>query len=455
MNKSLRSYCWPDEAVAWYQDETAVSVATVLTEVERLAEQLTAHPGRCWLLHTHCPGLYLVGLLALSRAGKSIVLPQHGQQQGLLRAAEGTDAWLSDYALSLNTTGVQLSPDWQYHPVVPMGSLELTINGATPVCMFTSGSTGQPKRIAKQLAQLLDEVAVLEESRFGGVYIDTLLLAVSHQHIYGLLFGVLWPFLYQRCAQFPQLHYAEQLVAALERFPHAALIASPATLRLLAESAALLSPVAPRLTFSSGGPLAVADAHIIEQVWAEAPYEILGSTETGGIAWRQQRAVTDAAVIWHPFPNVEWTIDEQQGLTIRSPLLSDPGSWWSTGDAARVQDDGFVLQGRLDRIVKLAEKRLSLDQMEHELNTHPTVAEAALVMLNGHRPQLGAVLVLSQDGIAVRERLGTVALQRLLREHLNSSFEAVTLPRRWRFVETLPRNAQGKRTAVQLEELFR
>ncbi|MFP3344650.1 hypothetical protein R0J87_19425, partial [Halomonas sp. SIMBA_159] len=47
------------------------------------------------------------------------------------------------------------------------------------------------------------------------------------------------------------------------------------------------------------------------------------------------------------------------------------------------------------------------------------------------------------------------ALSQQLGAHLADSHDAVTRPRRWRFVEALPLNPQGKVTEAALETLFR
>jgi len=112
-------------------------------------------------------------------------------------------------------------------------------------------------------------------------------------------------------------------------------------------------------------------------------------------------------------------------------------------------DGRFRLLGRLDRIVKLHEKRISLPELEAALESHPWVARAAVVLLPGPRPALGAVLVPGQD--APRD-LG--ALVRALRDHLADRFEGAALPRRWRVVPHLPVDARGKLPPQALLELF-
>ena len=61
------------------------------------------------------------------------------------------------------------------------------------IILMTSGSTGEPKLINKDVRQFRDEVAVLAglwESRFKSSVVCS---TVSHQHFYGLLFSVLVP----------------------------------------------------------------------------------------------------------------------------------------------------------------------------------------------------------------------------------------------------------------------
>src|SRR6201999_478108 len=58
---------------------------------------------------------------------------------------------------------------------------------------FTSGSTGERKRIGKTLSQLEIEIRTLE-SLWGETLGDAGCLGtVSHQHIFGLTFRLLWP----------------------------------------------------------------------------------------------------------------------------------------------------------------------------------------------------------------------------------------------------------------------
>jgi 3-hydroxymyristoyl/3-hydroxydecanoyl-(acyl carrier protein) dehydratase len=126
------------------------------------------------------------------------------------------------------------------------------------------------------------------------------------------------------------------------------------------------------------------------------------------------------------------------------------------GDRVAFRPDGdFDLTGRADRVVKVAEKRLSLPDMEARLKTHPALEEVVLVDLE-HRGEtrVGAVVVVSERGRAVLAEGGRRALSKALTEHLTDDFDRVLLPRAWRVVAELPRDAQGKLPTEVLRALF-
>jgi acyl-coenzyme A synthetase/AMP-(fatty) acid ligase len=76
----------------------------------------------------------------------------------------------------------------------PGAALPGSTREAPLAVLFTSGTTGEARRIEKAVRHLEDEVAVLEE-RFG-VHLGAdarILATVAPQHLYGLQFRVLWP----------------------------------------------------------------------------------------------------------------------------------------------------------------------------------------------------------------------------------------------------------------------
>jgi acyl-coenzyme A synthetase/AMP-(fatty) acid ligase len=145
-------------------------------------------------------------------------------------------------------------------------------------------------------------------------------------------------------------------------------------------------------------------------------------------------------------------IDGDGALCVRSPYLPDDG-WLTMGDAAEVLTDGrFRLKGRLDRVVKVEGKRISLPEMEQALRQHPWVSEAAVVPLAaGSKETLGAVVILREPATESDGREGLVSG---LRDFLLNRFERVLVPRQWRFVACMPSDERGKLTAAALRTLF-
>jgi 3-hydroxymyristoyl/3-hydroxydecanoyl-(acyl carrier protein) dehydratase len=181
-----------------------------------------------------------------------------------------------------------------------------------------------------------------------------------------------------------------------------------------------------------------------------SPTEVYGSSETGGVAWRERRAEQQP---WTPFTGVSARVDGDSGLLeLRSDRIEGGKDWVRTADLARIEGAGFFLLGRADRIAKVEEKRVSLSALERALLAIGSVAEAKLVVVAGRRDELGAVLTL-KDG-SVPEGAAKAALVKALRAELLKGFEAVVLPRRWRVVRALPQDAQGKSSQAALAALF-
>jgi 3-hydroxymyristoyl/3-hydroxydecanoyl-(acyl carrier protein) dehydratase len=162
---------------------------------------------------------------------------------------------------------------------------------------------------------------------------------------------------------------------------------------------------------------------------------------------------TVASTPWLPFSDVRWRVDDGC-LAVHSPRLPGQG-WWQTSD--RVEPDGeggFRLLGRQDRIVKIEEKRVSLTAVERALLATPWVQEAKAVVVStpiGER--VGVVLVPSNQASALLTQ-GRRMLSVRLKEALADSLEPMAQPRRWRFVDALPVNAQGKTPEGLLRDLF-
>ncbi|MCL9656456.1 AMP-binding protein [Pseudomonas protegens] len=401
-----------------------------------LAAALQARGVRRLALHLEDAVDLAVALLGAWRAGVSVLLPADLQAQTRQRWATDVDLWLTDQ-----------DPPLQPLQAAPLEPAELDLD-ACQLSLCTSGSSGEPKRIEKNLRQLANEVSALEQLWGTDLGPAWIIGSVATQHIYGLLFRVLWPLCAGRPFVRRQLPFPEDLQRASRECPAFAWVASPALLKRMGDNLdwPALSPV--RRVFSSGGALPAEAASGLQQRLQQWPTEILGSSETGGIAWRQ------GPELWQPFAGVHLSQDSDGALLIASPYLP-PGHVEHTADAARIAADGrFELLGRLDRIVKLEEKRISLPMLEQALEQHDWVAEARLGVIEDNRAYLGALLVLSESGLHALRNQGRRHLTQALRQHLAGHCEALALPRRWRLLRQMPLNNQGKLPQAEVQALL-
>ncbi|QXI23273.1 AMP-binding protein [Pseudomonas iranensis] len=379
-----------------------------------------------------------IALLGAWRAGVSVLLPADLQAQTRQRWSQEVDLWLTDQP-----------GDVQLHDFTQPGlaGAELDLDQCR-LSLCTSGSSGEPKRIDKTLRQLANEVEALEQLWGADLGQACIIGSVATQHIYGLLFRVLWPLCAGRPFVRRQLAFSEDLQRASREYPAFAWVASPALLKRMGDNLDWPALSAVRRVFSSGGALPPEAAQSLHQRLQQWPTEILGSSETGGIAWRQGES------LWQAFAGVELSQDSDGALLIASPYLP-AGHVEHSADAARIVADGrFELLGRLDRIVKLEEKRISLPMLEQALVDHDWVAEARLGVVQENRASLGALLVLSESGLFALREHGRRGLTETLRKHLSQHCEALALPRRWRLLRQLPLNSQGKLAQADVEALL-
>lgn len=403
----------------------------------RLAGALQARGVQRVALYLEDAGELAIALLAAWRAGVAVLLPADAQAQTRQRLSEQADLWLD----SLDDPGASALDGEALPPIV----LDLD---ACRLTLCTSGSSGEPKLIDKSLRQLANEVDALEQLWGKDLAGATILGSVAAQHIYGLLFRVLWPLCAGRPFWRRALPFPEDLQRESLSQPAFAWIASPALLKRMGDNLDWNALSAVRRVFSSGGVLPAEVSIELGEQLDQRPTEIYGSSETGGIAWRQD------GELWQPFPGVELALNGEGALRIASPYLPS-GHVEQSADAAQLQADGrFALHGRLDRIVKLEEKRISLPMLEQALVSHKWVADARLGVNQESRAYLGALLALSPAGLHALRNQGRKTVTATLRRHLAGHCEAIALPRRWRLLLELPYSSQGKLAQSTVDALI-
>jgi acyl-coenzyme A synthetase/AMP-(fatty) acid ligase len=309
------------------------------------------------------------------------------------------------------------------------------------VTVYTSGSTGAPVACPKTAAQLLGEARALVTAFDLGPASRVLATAPPH-HIYGLLFGVLAPVLAEGAFVRQTPLHAAAIAELAGRFDATVLVAVPAHLDGLQ---ALAPGTLPRFArvFSSGGRLSEEVAALVHERFGLPVTEVLGSSETGGIAWRE----APGGAPWTALPGVTIAADADGTLLLESPFL-DPGAPRPYHGSDRVEilaGGGFRHLGRADAILKIGGARVSLSEIEQRLLAVEGVRDAAAIARDASGPrqhEIWAAVV--APGLSVPA----------LRGALLAWLDPVAIPRKLLLVPQLPREESGKLQRSRLASLF-
>ncbi|MGI5860841.1 MAG: AMP-binding protein [Myxococcales bacterium] len=434
------SYLFPPHApedlvaVAGASDRTA---ADLMRDVAAIAAALPPAdpPGEILVI---CQDRYhfTAALLAAWQVGHAVALPPNGQPETVraLSSQPNVRMLLHDTeegdGLDLRTLlGRADGPRAEPRPIEPERHV---------ATLYTSGSTGSHKPCRKGAAQLLGEAAMLVKA-FGLGPGTRVLATVPGHHIYGLLWSVLVPLSAGGSFVRETPFHAETVAARLAATGANLLASVPAHLRgleLLAELPNLERVV------SSGAPLPAETARMVRERFGMKVTEIFGSSETGGIAWRDEPERP-----WEPLPGAAVSADPEGRLLLDSPFLPPEARRpHPCDDRIEMLDEGrFRLLGRLDGVVKIGGKRISLAEIERRLLACEGVKDAAAL----------SVQVQSARGAEIWAAVvapGRTVAQ--IKSELRRWLDPVTLPRRIKLVEKLPREENGKLTRSKLQALL-
>lgn len=319
----------------------------------------------------------------------------------------------------------------------------------TKIIMYTSGSTGHPKAVHQRLTEFeMDNAFVI--SKWSEEFLRRKSCAtVSQHHIYGLLFTIMLPFTLAVPFRRKRIELPEEF--ELLNDEDYMIIAVPAFLkRTCAVYGSEKLPLKNPWIFTSGGVLTPEVAKDTDSVFGFWPMEVYGSTETSGIAYRQSKNGLE----WTPFDNAKIWKNEEGCLVIVSPYIKDPAGF-ATGDLVEIHEDGrFLLKGRADSIVKIEEKRISVTEVENRILQSGLVQDVCVVPMSDRRQYLAAALVLNEAGKEKFAATEKYLINRYFHDYLMQFFENVVLPKKWRYLDTMPMDVQGKKKKPEIQALF-
>jgi O-succinylbenzoic acid--CoA ligase len=309
--------------------------------------------------------------------------------------------------------------------------------------LYTSGTTGRPKGVRLTLANHVAS-ALGCRRQLGSGETDRWLSLLAPHHVGGL-------------AMFLRAAVCNQPLVTLERFDEGAALEAIAS-----DRPTLVSVVPTMLTrlLEAGGPEPLRGLRAIlvggapasaEQVrrWADLGLPVCptyGLTETCSQVTLTPpgRAAELAGTAGAVCPHAEVEIVDGE-IVVSGPCVSPgyvspdialapAGGRFRTGDLGRLDDGVLTVLGRADATIITGGENVHPDEVEAVLRAHPRVADAAVA---GRPDDLwGEVVAAWVVGGGTSE----AELDRWCRERL----PAFKVPRRWSFVERVPRSDGGK-----------
>ncbi len=371
--------------------------------------------------------------------------------------------------------------------IVPATWLE---SSAPSYVLYTSGTTGKPKGVQRDTGGYAVALASSMQRIFNGKPGDTFLCTsdigwvVGHSYIvYGPLIGGQTTILYEGTPVRPDGGILWSLV---ERFKVNTMFSAPTAIRVLKkQDESLLKKYdlsSLRALYMAGEPLDEPTAKWIAEGLGKPIIDNYWQTETGWPILAGQPGIADVPTKFGSpsFPVYGFdvrVIDEQTGedlgpnqkgvLAIVPPL--PPGAmttiwgddsrfvetYFSTIPARQVystfdwglfdEDHYFFILGRTDDVINVAGHRLGTREIEESINSHPAVAESAVVGIADPLKGQAAVAFAVLKDPALLDVVGaTEQLEKEMMKLVDEQLGAIARPARVRFVTTLPKTRSGK-----------
>ncbi len=391
--------------------------------------------------------LFYVCFMALLYADKDIILPGYLTDSMIPDVLKLSPVLITDEKFS-NASKDLIDPT----TIITNETADLKPIQNGYISFFTSGSTNAPKIITKTFESLMLEIQIHSEMQQSVIKKSPIVLAtVMPNHMYGMLWRFLFPLYNQLTQDLDTIFYPEEIQAKQKLYHYISLITTPTFMNeIVAYDSQYHFSKNCLAIYSSGSLLSQATSEKMYHLFNVSPFEIFGSTETGGVAYRQQISSQEFCV----FPtvkieqNVDKTIKINSSFSYKSPYdmqdLIEPTS-----------NNTFKLLGRNDRIVKIAENKVSLSEMESKLSQNSLVKESyCLSIPKGNNMVLGALICLNGQGNSLLKKNGKLYLVQALKKYLSAWYSKNVLPKKIRFVYQIPKNTQGKILKKEIESII-
>lgn len=406
-----------------------ISCADFLNHALSLSQQL---PGQDYAVNL-CQDRYLfmVAYLAVLLRQQITLLPSNQAPKTIknLLATYQKSYCLTDSKTDYDSNELLVS--WDLLHGATTGEFP-AINSRQPISIsFTSGSTGEPKAIAKTWAEFQRSAELAVDAVGLKNKAVTLVSTVPPQHMYGLETSLFWVLFSELSIHNSRPFYPEDIRLTLQSLTEPVLISTPTHLKSCVDTPSDWSIVT--LILSSTAPLAVELATQIELCFHAPLLEIYGSTETLSFATRRAHLNP----LWQSYQGISLYQQAQQFFVSGGHLPQAV----NLDDEFEITASGlFRNLGRATDLIKIGGKRASLSELNRILTQLTGVEDGIFFKLENGR--LAALVVSS-------------ALKNEIIAGLKPAIDAVFLPRMIYYVPKLPRNDTGKIIKAELEQLIR
>ncbi len=316
------------------------------------------------------------------------------------------------------------------------------------VILYTSGTTGDPKRIELTQAGLR---LVADYLAYVGLHLreDDVVFGVTPlAHVLGMSGCMNATFAAGACLALVPRFDAQAALELMERERIGILLGVPSMCTALlaaSEESGRTPPV--RIAHIGGAPTAVELINAFEERFGGIVLEGYGMTETGGtVTLNHAGRERKPGSVGTPASGGVVRIAEDGEVLVQSPtLMRGHDDWFATGDVGRLDEDGYLyLYDRKKDVILRAGYTVYPREVEEVLYTHPGVRE--VVVLGVPHESLGeevVAVVVAGPGGCDPEELKTFARERVA---------AYKYPRLVQVVDELPHGASGK---IQRREIDR
>ena len=301
----------------------------------------------------------------------------------------------------------------------------------TIINFFTSGSTKESQNIKKTLANLIEEGLDVTEALNLANKELVIKSSTTFCHLFGMTFGLIFPLCNRYLIDTERVLYPENLDTKNCFF-----VSSPAFLNAIKKHS-LPFNVNPIYIIAAGAKLEDDTFGYFEK--KASVIEIYGSTETGVIAYRKNSCEKNLTI----FPNVKI----ENGEVITSKYIYENKSIIT--DNIEIIDNQISVIGRKDRIVKIYDKRVSLESIENVINNTEIVDRSYCFEFEN---KLACICSLNESGKNLLFTRGINELKKHLKNILRNYTDVV--PQKWCFNNCIPTTQTGKIDKAFINKIF-